>query len=64
MDALGELFFRQVLQILRSIQIYFSLFILKKPKNSFHLKVYNLISRWLFIPFNTFDIFIVKAIKK
>ena len=53
------------LPVWRSVkQIYFSLFILKKPKNSFHLKVYNLIPRWLFVPFNTFDIFIVKAVKK
>lgn len=53
------------LPIWRSVkQIYYSLFILKKPKNRFHQKIYRLIPSRLFIPLNTFDIFIVKATKK
>jgi 2-polyprenyl-3-methyl-5-hydroxy-6-metoxy-1,4-benzoquinol methylase len=53
------------LPVWRSVkQIYFSLFILKKQKSRFHQTMYNLIPRWLFIPFNTFDIFIVKGVKE
>lgn len=53
------------LPIWRSVkQIYYSLFMLKRSQNKFHQWIYGLIPRRLYIPINTFDIFIVKAVKK
>jgi hypothetical protein len=53
------------LPIWRSVkQIYYSLFVLNKTSNRFHQKMHRFIPSRLFVPMNTFDIFIVKAIKK
>lgn len=44
-------------------QIYYSLFLLKKPNSRFHKFIYSLIPNWLNIKLNTFDIMFVIAEK-